>query len=273
MTNVIKLEPNKKPKRTKKIKSCKKCSKSFRGNTNQTICNTCKPYTTMFNDKRGIWLLNAIPLTGFNECISGVNLADLFKLKTLCNKYSQHSAIEVFTDGIPKIHRSMVHQLDLAHLYPAKGEGGYVGTLNPNNLLICPRKINQKMGNSVFGVGEKVMGLTPIPKGEAALKRMILEEADLTGLNLLSFTSRSGSNKPFPSSMIEYSLFDILKSETTRLGLAYVAEDPFDYYYYPDDYLTPEGAFELILKGQFPKEGIIYIHTGVDVEGELWESA
>lgn len=245
--------PKHKAKQKKRI-LCKVCKSKFTPRRKQTICSEpCKAVGKMFNSAFGGWLLDSVRRTGFLDCIKDVSIADLYlqvyKTKT---KFAQYSGVEVSEGDFRLV---PVHKLDIAHLYPCKGSGGYVGKLSPSNLVVSPRKVNQQLQNKIFNIGEKVLGITPVPSGEARLKRLIIEFANIDGLEQCTFRPKGGDLEcAFPCRSDSYTLQDLIHHEEQRLGLMVNAQYSSGIYRCSsNDPLHIDNAYKRFLSGDVTK--------------------
>lgn len=197
---------------------CNKCREQFRQQNREVICPSCKS-DDFFDSGFGRWYLEQARRHGYEEAVKGADLDELYrvyraKARLSCWGYDEDT--EWYS----------IHNLHYSHLYPIKGEDGYVGRLEANNLLIAPARINQFLGNTVYDVGLKARAITPLPNTKAALRKRLRALVDIEGFQSIHMLKPKSEEEPDAfEAMSRYDLLDIAREETFRLGIEFPFEN------------------------------------------------
>ncbi|WP_220720267.1 hypothetical protein [Agarivorans litoreus] len=237
-------------KRVTKVKKCVGCKKEFKTTslafTSCVICrkakNNSRLVSNFIGSNYGRWLVGRIAdhktFKVMEFSLKGLQgLYDIYRLR---KKYCQYTY-----DG----RWSQKYELDLCHLYPIKGDEGFVGEFSPRNLLIAPSRINKAFKNKVFDAGYKVKLPPPSKRisGVNEVKNSIKRNKRFRGA-VLEF-QKIHKLKPPKKEDIEgvikpsqdFTLEDIVRNESLRLGVRIPTE------------ASVETKFTTIIKGVVDK--------------------
>lgn len=201
-----------------KVKKCSKCKRSFRTSGKGKICPSCKVDNRFFNSSAGRWLIKTIIRGGYWSVLEYTTQDDLIEMLNIHKRCGGYRGWEYNADNKEW---KPVNELDIAHLYPVKGND--IGVLHADNLVITPAKLNKSMSNTVFDVGISIKRYDPVGTGDTAtanirsrLKKMYNLKAVVKTCNLKALVTKDPKTS---FSTPRTSLMAILIAEATRFNL------------------------------------------------------